>query len=409
MFATHRHRLTLITIVVLIAASPALANAGSVAMLAGAAHLLVGNLFIGLAEGGILMKLGARRRALGLAIVANYLSAWAGLLLVVWAWNLTMDWLPGDYLSKLVAAHWLVFAGFTLVGFFIELPLLWLAFDSPRKPKRTLAAIALANGATALVLVCWYGVASDVSLASRFDSVKEPAMVGLDASREAKTEDGRGGALPWVYYIASDGQTVRRIRLDGSEDAHITELPEATEYGWLNGGLRLDGRVDLLVRASEFRELGESQDWSRTAYRDFYERDAIILRNVGTAASVFRERNSRVAPLGGLEASFDDIASSPVYGLRFADVHGRKRHLWLSTPLVFLTGPLSSSRLPGNMMVFQVGWHMGNNSHGIYVANLDTMRIARLVEDGMGPCVVYETPPPGWDANKLLQRLTDPD
>ena len=96
MLAISRHRLMLVTIVVLITASPALANAGSVAMLAGATHLLVGNLLIGLAEGGILMKLGARRRALGLAIAANYLSAWAGLLLIVWAWDLTMEWLPGD-------------------------------------------------------------------------------------------------------------------------------------------------------------------------------------------------------------------------------------------------------------------------------------------------------------------------
>ncbi len=408
MYAVYRYRLMLVTIVVLITASPALANAGSLAMLAGAVHLLLGNLFIGLAEAAILMKFGARQRVWWLAIAANYLSAWAGLLLIVWAWELTIGWLPGDYLSKIVAAHWLVFAGFTLLGFFIELPLLWLTFDSPRKPKRAMAAIALANAATALGLICWYGVASDVSLASQFDSVREPAMVGIDAAREAKTEDRQGGALPWVYYIASDGQTVRRIRLDGREDEQVTELPEATEYGWLNGGLRLDGRVDLLVRAPEFRELSESQDWSDTAYRDFYERDAIILRSVGAAASVFRERRLRVAPLDGSEASFDDIASSPVYGLRFADARGRERHLWLSTPLVFLTGPLSSSRLPGKVLVFQVGWHMGNHSRGIYVASLDTMRIALLVEDGMGPCVVYDHPPPGWDAEKLLERLQNP-
>jgi hypothetical protein len=66
-----------------------------------------------------------------------------------------------------------------------------------------------------------------------------------------------------------------------------------------------------------------------------------------------------------------------------------------------------ASRLPGNVLVFQVGWHLGNNSSGIYVASLDTMRIARLVEDGMGPCVVYDHPPPGWDAQKLLERLTE--
>ena len=89
---------------------------------------------------------------------------------------------------------------FTLVGFVIELPILWLAFDTPRKPKRVLAAIALANAATALALVCWYGAASDVSLASRFDSVKEPAMVGLDGTREAVTDEGQSGALPWVWY-----------------------------------------------------------------------------------------------------------------------------------------------------------------------------------------------------------------
>ena len=408
MLAISRHRLMLVTIVVLITASPALANAGSVAMLAGAPHLLVGSRLIGLAEGGILMKLGARRRALGLAIAANYLSAWAGLLLIVWAWDLTMEWLPGDYLSKIVAAHWLVFAGFTLVGFFIELPLLWLAFDKPRKPKRVLGAIALANAATALVLVCWYGVASDVSLASRFDSVSDPAMVGIDGAREATTEDGQGGALPWVYYIASDGQTVRRVRLDGSEDDLITKLPEAIEYGWLHGGVRNDGGMDLLLRAWELKELAQEQDRSHLVYQGTYDDNFAVLEEVGAAASTYSIHWMGIAaPLDASQNSIRDTIAS-FEGLRIVTDGRSARRYALSTPLVFYTGPMYASRLLGNVLVFQVGWHMGNNSRGIYVASLDTMRISLLVEDGMGPCVVYDQPPPGWDTDTLLERLQNP-
>jgi hypothetical protein len=49
------------TIIVLLFASPALGNAGSVAMLAGAAHLLVGNLVIGLAGVAIHFPVAAER------------------------------------------------------------------------------------------------------------------------------------------------------------------------------------------------------------------------------------------------------------------------------------------------------------------------------------------------------------
>ncbi|MEQ8914797.1 MAG: hypothetical protein RIE03_21115, partial [Pseudomonadales bacterium] len=293
-------------------------------------------------------------------------------------------------------------------GFVIELPLLWLAFDKHRKPGRVLAAIALANAATALGLICWYGVASDLSLASRFDSVKEPAMVGLEGTREAKTEDGAGGAFPWVYYIARDGQTVRRVRLDGSEDERVGALPEAVENGGLNGGLRHDGGVDLLVRAHEFKELGQSQDWSQTAYRDFYERDSILLRNVGAAASVFDDHAPWVAPLDGSQDLYNDIHASPAYGLRISGTGMQERHFWLSSPLVFFSGPISASRVPGDVLVFQVGNLIGNHSRGINVASLDTMRIALLVEDGRAPCVVYDHPPPSWDADALLERLQNP-
>ncbi|MFI4881351.1 MAG: hypothetical protein ACIAQU_02075, partial [Phycisphaerales bacterium JB064] len=353
-------------------------------------------------------KLGARRRAIELAIGANYLSAWAGLLLVVWAWGLAMDWLPGDYLSKLVAAHWLVFAAFTLVGYLIELPVLWLAFDAPRRPKRVLAAIALANAATALGLVCWYGVSSDLSLASRFDSVREPAMIGLEGTREAKTEDGTGGALPWVYYIARDGQTVRRVRLDGSEASRVTELPEAIEGGWLQGGLRVDGDIALLLQWSRFEERAAEQDWSQLAHRDFYKHDYIVLDRIGAAGSIFPEPSPWIiAPLDASNPSTMQTRADPYMGLQLGDDR-RPKHYLLSTPFIWGTGTVYASRLPGNVFVFQVGSDIGGRTHGIYVASLDTMRIALLVEDGIGPCVVYDHPPPGWDADALLERLQNP-
>lgn len=393
-------------IIVLLAATPAVANMGSAAIWAATGHLLLGNLFIGLAEAAILRKLGAGKRAIGLAIAANYISATAGAFLAGAAFGLAMAWLPGDYLSKLVLAHWLVFAAFTLVGFVIELPILWLAFDNPRKPRRVLAAIALANAATALGLICWYGIASDVSLASRFDSVREPAMVGLDAAREAKTHDGQGGALPWVYYIDSDGQTVRRIRLDGSEDARVTELPEPIEYGWLHGGLRHDGGVDLLVRAHEFKELGHAQDWSHTAYRGVYDNHLILIREVGAAASVFPEPSPWIiASLDASNPSTMQTRADPFMGLQLGS-EPRPRRYALSTPFMWGAGTVYASRLPGSVLVFQVGSDIGGRSHGIYVASLDTMRISRLVEDGRGPCVVYDHPPPGWDSQVLLERLT---
>lgn len=389
------------TIIVLLFATPALANASSAGM-ALAIHLAIGNLLIGLLEGGILKAFGARWRVLVLALLANYASAFVGVTLVGFAYALAMDALPGDFLEVVVPAHWLVFAGFTLLSFAIELPLVWLAFSKPRRPKRIMLAVAVANTVTAACLAAWYVNASQASLAQDFDFVDEPAAIGLEAALDA------GGALPWVYYVAGDGQTVRRVRLDGSQDQQATTLPGPAERAWLTGGLRHDGGVDLLATTRNGSFIvdvhAQREDWSQNAYPiDPGGSTLIVEREVGAAASVFVE-GVTAAELDGSRPADDILYTYLRRGMRTAN-QPEGHHYAVYLPLTELLVPAHASRLRGEIVVFELR-DFGSQSHGIYVASLDIMRIARLVEDGMGPCVVYDNPPPGWDAQVLLERLT---
>ena len=89
----------LILLTLLAFSSVAQANTGTPLMWATTLHLLVGNLFIGIAEGWLLAKLFKlnRGKTIGLLIAANYVSAWVGNLLLarvdsVFSLDITNAW-----------------------------------------------------------------------------------------------------------------------------------------------------------------------------------------------------------------------------------------------------------------------------------------------------------------------------
>ena len=73
-------KFTFAALVLIALPSVAQANAGTPLMWAGMLHLFIGNAFIGLLEGILLIKLfkAPKMKAVGLMILANYFSAWIG-------------------------------------------------------------------------------------------------------------------------------------------------------------------------------------------------------------------------------------------------------------------------------------------------------------------------------------------
>ena len=95
--------------VVLVAASQALGNPGTAGWTV-IAHMIVGNLVIGIVEGVIAARLGAGWWAVPALVVANYLSAGVGMAVAKSAFEPVVAALGDDPLRAVGPASWLAMA-----------------------------------------------------------------------------------------------------------------------------------------------------------------------------------------------------------------------------------------------------------------------------------------------------------
>lgn len=405
---TRRVAIPLAAGLVLCVAAPALGNTASAAMLAGAAHMVAGNALFGMLEGIVLIGFGARTRAMWMALIANYVSATVGALLALPAFEFFLGLLGNDYLATVMPATYLVFVAFTLLGFLIELPFFWFAFAKPRRVGRVLVAAALGNLITAILLAGWYEATTNMAMARAF----EPAPVG-------SIMDQIEGETPWVYYIAPDDITVRRVRLDGTGDEHVLEAPASLNRMNLQVAVRTDGRVDLTIVTGNYSGEDEAywyRQWEREMDQDseldhweLYSWGGLVcmlLEDVGEAGTLHQSY-----PFYGYPAVFDHVSRTKperdaivrVSALAGLTVRSPERDLFLDGPVGLGVGPRCVSVLPGDVLVFDLSTPSTRSSRGIYVASIGTMQHARLPVEGRSPCVVYEVAPPNWDIDALLR------
>lgn len=217
---------------VLLLPSVGYADAGTPLMWTTVLHLLLGNLVIGVVEGLLLAILfgTTRKRSLVLLVLANYLSAWLGWILLLgcihFCVRLTIDnfmrWL---FISMLIAF------GITLL---IEFPFFLLSFErTERVIKRAVKATFLINTASYLVLGALYCWTSQTSLVTGLDVVDADQM-GIPQGYN-------------LYYISHNGTSVMRSDLIGGTQVKIAEVASHYRNDRLFARRKDEQHYDLLI------------------------------------------------------------------------------------------------------------------------------------------------------------------
>ena len=196
-------------VMLLLIAAPASANAGTPLMWAGMLHLVAGNTLLGIGEWLLLTRLlGITRTASGcpLMIVANYASAWLGMVLLrAMAVPQPTIVTIALWLSAAVAIAFLI----TLA---IEFPFVLVLGKGQRLPWRRVArAVLITHLISYTVLAAWYGSASRMTF-----------MTGLTVVPAADLAPSEQIA---VWYLSSDRQRVQRMDLDDTPPRVVAEIP----------------------------------------------------------------------------------------------------------------------------------------------------------------------------------------
>ncbi|MCF7957113.1 MAG: hypothetical protein K9M57_01555 [Phycisphaerae bacterium] len=170
-----RNRNILIVLFLLAVPSVAQANVGTPLIWTGMFHLFVGNLIIGIVEGGILAKkFGlSKRKCTTLMILANYFSAWLGSLFIV---NSISHALPMD-LNNIWPLLWFMAAVTYLVTLVLEFPFVAFAFRGDKTWfRKSIRGSLLIQTISYGVLFGWYWLVSGTSLITKTDIVPLSSM-----------------------------------------------------------------------------------------------------------------------------------------------------------------------------------------------------------------------------------------
>lgn len=193
--------------ILIILAQNSYADGGSPLVFMTAGHLFFGNAIIGVVEGLILALVFRARilRCIWVMILANYASMIAGLLGLLSLGSVLENFITIDYLLFSMIALGL---GSYLITVVLEWPFCYWALEAEsRRRRRALIASTLVNAASYAILVPLYLSVSETSL-----------ITGVKVDHVANIA---GGTKACVYYVADDGHTVSRIRLDGSNRQRV--------------------------------------------------------------------------------------------------------------------------------------------------------------------------------------------
>jgi hypothetical protein len=344
----------------------ALANAGTPLMWATAGHLLFGNAIIGVLEGLILAFLFhlPKWKSVGVMILANYVSAWAGSVLLssgLLRLPMTIENVRPMLLLTLVI----------LFVITVLLELLFIAFlfrRDPRQWAKGLKGSLLVQTVSYVLLIAWYWSPSrtmlltDVTVAD-LASMSAPAGVTL-------------------YYIAEEDGDVYRRDLAETKTEKFFDLNSAgawdrlfvrasgTEPGkydlYMNSLADEPSTVGGLLIARSFASV--AAPWDRDATTD------------GSKVERVHSGFGRVPKLGAAIESTWDFATGfwAGEGLRGVDSkRGEEARLAFETP--FRDWKVrNATHLPGDMVLLQLG------DDQICLYNSLKRRIA-LVARGRGP------------------------
>ena len=348
--------------------SIARANMGTPLMWAAALHLLFGNFFIGLLEGLLLGWFFKVRKlpAVGVMVLANYLTAWIGLRLM----DVLIDSMgPVDFQNRW-AVFWLVVVATYLITLLIEFPFVAALFFRRRNwVRKAIVGSLVVQTVSYGLLFGWYASVSGATHSDHKDWVVPSAM---DLPGEVT-----------VYYISEYGEYVRVVSLSDLSD-HKCDMTEP--FDW-------DVRLGVIPSAS-----GTPGTWDIVVCDNVYHpRDRVVGSFRGIAAPLRRDMRAAGQPYREL-VSFRIAAprlhsakESPWefrvvdYGRGISGKHATtQRRAWVSfeTPL-HVWRISNATHLPGDTVLFQLGGDQ------ICIYDPETKQIALLAK-GWGPIAVIE-------------------
>lgn len=160
----------LLGIGIILTPMPALANSWTALIHTTYTHLFLGNLIIGWVEGGLLARWFRlpRLKTIGTLILANYVSAWGGMLLVnnTW-WKLNFLTLENIHIWRWVFAIFLFL--FTLL---MEYPFFGFSLRKQSEATaKTIKSLLVIHGISYLLVAAWYMANSQTSMLTQLEQV----------------------------------------------------------------------------------------------------------------------------------------------------------------------------------------------------------------------------------------------
>jgi hypothetical protein len=355
-----------------------LANAGTPLMWAGAFHLLIGNLFIGILEGlllGFVFKL-PKWKSILLMIIANYFSAWVGYGLLVSCKN----YFDG-IITVYQAAFYLWMALFVayLITLFLEWPFVWAAMknQSGRLRKSIWADVFVQTASYALLAMCWYYPVSHISM------IQTPELTDNLNFIKNKTVA--------VYYISTEDNNVYKMCLDGTNAATVNTF----ERKYIQPRLYL--KYDEKRKTTDF--IYRTTDFISVAIKSENEKDVevtIFPSVLNETESKQRNRDHGISGDSYYKDFLCDLRDSQdrQWDIAWCDswlslTQGKKwtgiKEIRMEMETPFLTWYIRSvTALPGDEIVFQLG-------NQICVYSRPENKLALLVK-GTSPIVFLKDP-----------------
>ena len=353
--------------------SVAQANAGTPLMWASMLHLVFGNLIIGIVEGILLAKVFGltKRNCIGLMILANYLSAWLGGLVIG---NAIAKALPmGLYTAW--PFFWLMVLVTYFLTLFLEFPFVALAFrGAPAWRRKSIRASFVVQSISYMALFGWYWLASGTSLFTKTEVVELSSI-----------------PLPekvLVYFISVDDGDVYQGTLRETQWKNIFNLDSSQRNDrlFVKPSDTETNSWDLMARL-------ETDEPLKPKIIPIQERFAIV------AAPSWRSTHTdppqyegswfnfgEVPKLGSAKSSAWEFWSGfwPIEGLRGTQTNsGERIHFSLETPFVAWS-VRNATHLPTDKVLLQLG------DDQVCVYDPKTKQIA-LVTKGRGPIAIMKT------------------
>jgi hypothetical protein len=369
-------------------------------------RLIFGNFIIGVIEGLIIFKIlsATKKRAIWIMILANYVSMFAGLIVIdVLGLGISCGLFLGK--SPLCNAFYVilfmpVFA--YIVTVLMEWPFChWININKPKSKKRSFIASLTAQTVSYALILPFYFLTSDINLYRQ--TTLDPTL------SFAKNPNA------WIYYISTEDNFLYRCRTNGTSVEKVYDQNDLGHRGlfvWpdnADGTLELWYGTDYYDSSKENKRIkildnlpwdGSLPTWYRTHWyrmiNDAEWQDLLVnpnLKHLWETESKYNDSidyydsfNDEIADYRPQEQKEWHIAISPFTylgrGLKARDSKGSLIDISFHTPYV-IWGCSNATGLPPNQVVCQLGWEM------VILLDLDSRKIG-MVARGHSPVVVFE-------------------